>query len=166
LSESDDVLKTVLLDMTQNATLEHSNLAAKKVLANLQKVGAVHKGRVQKAGFVVLKSPDMPSMLVETAFISNPEEERRLRDSEHQEKLAAAILAGARSYFLGYAPPGTKLAAAAGSDEGHRRYVISRGDTLGEIAELYHVSLTSLRSVNHIEGDYIRAGQVLTIPES
>jgi N-acetylmuramoyl-L-alanine amidase len=165
LSESDDVLKTVLLDMTQNATLEHSNLAAKKVLANLQKVGAVHKGRVQKAGFVVLKSPDIPSMLVETAFISNPQEERRLRDSKHQEKLAAAILVGVKSYFLGYAPPGTKLAAIAGSGEG-RRYVISRGDTLGEIAELYHVSLTSLRSVNHIEGDYIRAGQVLTIPES
>lgn len=165
LSESDDLLKTVLLDMTQNATLEHSNLAAKKVLTNLRKVGPVHKGKVQKARFVVLKSPDVPSMLVETAFISNPEEEKRLRSGEHQAKLARAILAGVKSYFSGYAPPGTKLAASA-SDRGEQRHVIGHGDTLGEIAEQYHVSLTSLRSVNRIDGDQIRVGQVLTIPES
>jgi N-acetylmuramoyl-L-alanine amidase len=167
LSESDDLLKTVLLDMTQNATLEHSNFAARKVLASLRKVGAVHKTSVQKAGFVVLKSPDIPSMLVETAFISNPKEEKRLRSSEHQATLAQAILAGIRSYFSGHAPPGTKLAAGGETGGmGGRRYVISPGDTLGEIAEKYHVTLTSLRSANQIDGDHIRVGQVLTIPES
>jgi len=165
LSESDDLLKTVLLDMTQNATLEHSSLAAKKVLANLRKVGAVHKGKVQRAGFVVLKSPDIPSMLVETAYISNPVEEKRLRSSEHQGKVATAILAGIKSYFAGHPPPGTRLAAAASSADG-RRHVISRGDTLGEIAEQYHVSLTSLRSANQIDDDQIRVGQVLRIPGS
>jgi N-acetylmuramoyl-L-alanine amidase len=164
LSESDDVLVTVLLDMTQNATLEHSNLVAMKVLANLQKVGAVHKRSVQKAGFVVLKSPDIPSMLVETAFISNPDEEKRLRSSEHQAKLAHAVLSGIKSYFADYPPPGTKLAGAGGKG---RRYVIGRGDTLGEIAEQHHVSLTSLRAANHIgDDDHIQVGQVLTIPES
>jgi len=163
LSESDDVLVTVLLDMTQNATLEHSNLVATKVLANLQQVGEVHKRRVQKAGFVVLKSPDIPSMLVETAFITNPEEEKRLRSSAHQAKLARALLSGIKSYFSDYPPPGTKLAGTGG--EG-RRYVISSGDTLGEIAEQHHVSLTSLRATNHIDGDQIHVGQVITIPES
>ena len=151
--------------MTQNATLEHSNLVAKKVLTNLQKVGAVHKGRVQKAGFVVLKSPDIPSLLVETAYITNPQEEEHLRSDEQQKKLAAAILAGIKSYFSGYAPPGTKL-ANLGTGGDARRHVIVRGDTLGGIAEQYHVGLTSLRSANHIDGDIIRVGQVLNIPES
>ncbi|MCG6862397.1 MAG: N-acetylmuramoyl-L-alanine amidase [Chromatiaceae bacterium] len=165
LSESDNLLATVLLDMTQNATLEHSNLAAKKVLSNLQTVGAVHKGKVQKAGFVVLKSPDIPSMLVETAFISNPAEEKRLRSGEQQKKLARAILAGIKSYFSSYPPLGTKL---AGSDSGGkgRRYVINQGDTLSDIAERYGVSLASLRTANSIDGDSIRVGQVLRIPES
>jgi N-acetylmuramoyl-L-alanine amidase len=161
LSENDNMLATVLLDMTQNATLEHSNLAAQKVLANLRKVGAVHKRSVQKAGFVVLKSPDIPSMLVEMAFISNPQEERRLRTSSHQTKLAKAILSGIKSYFASYPVPGTKL---AGDGAGGRRHVINSGDTLGEIAQQYHVSVTSLRTANNIEGDRIRVGQVLTIP--
>ncbi len=162
LSENDTLLATVLLDMTQNATLEHSNLAANKVLANLQKVGPVHKGRVQKAGFVVLKAPDIPSMLIETAFISNPEEEKRLRSDKHQAKLAVAILAGIKSYFAGHSPPGTKL-AGRGNGKG-RRHVTNRGETLLEIAEHYGVSLTSLRSANRIEDDRLRVGQVLTIP--
>jgi len=162
LSENDGLLATVLLDMTQNATLEHSNLAANRVLANLRKVGAVHQGKVQKAGFVVLKSPDIPSILVETAFISNPEEEKRLRSDKHQAKLAGAILAGIRSYFARHPPPGTKL-AGRGKSKG-RHHVINRGDTLMDIARHYDVSLTSLRNANHLEGDRIRIGQVLTIP--
>lgn len=164
LNENDPVLATVLLDMTQSATLEHSNLAANKVLANLRKAGTVHKGKVQKAGFVVLKAPDIPSMLVETAFISNPEEEKRLRSHKHQTKLAGAILAGIKSYFARHAPPGTMLAEKGGGKG--RRHVINRGDTLLEIARHYDVSLTSLRNANSIDGDRIRVGQVLTIPES
>jgi N-acetylmuramoyl-L-alanine amidase len=124
----------------------------------------VHKDRVQKAGFVVLKSPDIPSMLVETAFISNPAEEERLRSNEHQDKLARAVLAGIKSYFAGYAPPGTKLAAAPGGGK-ERRHLINRGETLGGIAAQYRVSLTSLRRANKMDGDQIRIGQVLTIPE-
>lgn len=162
LSENDTLLATVLLDMTQNATLEHSNLAADRVLVNLRKVGAVHNGKVQKAGFVVLKAPDIPSMLVETAFISNREEEKRLRSKSHQTKLAGAILAGVKSYFAGYPPPGTKF--AGGDSNAGRRHVINRGDTLLKIARHYEVSLTSLRKANHIDNDQIRVGQTLTIP--
>jgi len=162
LSENDSLLATVLLDMTQNATLEHSNLAAQRVLANLRKVGAVHQGTVQKAGFVVLKSPDIPSILVETAFISNPEEEKRLRSNQHQAQLASAILGGIKSYFTRHPPPGTQL-AGRGKGAG-RHHVINRGDTLLRIAEHYDVSLTSLRNANHLENDHICVGQVLTIP--
>ncbi len=168
LSENDNLLATVLLDMTQNATLEHSNVAATKVLANLRKLGAVHKNSVQKAGFVVLKSPDIPSMLVETAYISNPEEEKRLRNGDHQTKLAKAILSGIKAYFSSYPPPGSKLAGAGnggGSGGKGRRHVINSGDTLGEIAKQYDVSVTSIRSANSIDGDRIRVGQVLQIPE-
>jgi N-acetylmuramoyl-L-alanine amidase len=162
LSESDDELATVLLDMTQNATMEHSTLAAQKVLDNLKRLGDVHKSRVQKAGFVVLKAPDIPSMLVETAYISNPDEEKRLRDRGYQAHLAEAILGGIKDYLERFPPPGTMLAAK----EASRRHVINRGDTLGEIAKLYDVSLASLRSANQINGDVIQEGQVLTIPGS
>lgn len=162
LSENDNLLATVLLDMTQNATLEHSNLAAKRVLANLRKVGVVHQGEVQKAGFVVLKSPDIPSILIETAFISNREEEKHLRSDRHQAKLARAMLAGIKSYFTRHPPPGTKFAGRGKGKK--RRHVINQGDTLLEIAKHYDVSLTSLRNANHIENDHIRVGQVLTIP--
>jgi N-acetylmuramoyl-L-alanine amidase len=162
LDESDGELVTVLLDMTQNATMEHSALAAQKVLDNLKRLGDVHKSRVQKAGFVVLKAPDIPSMLIETAYISNPEEEKRLRDSGYQTHLAQALLGGIKDYLQSFPPPGTILAAR----EAPRRHVINRGDTLGEIAKLYDVSLTTLRSANGIDGDIIQAGQVLTIPGS
>jgi N-acetylmuramoyl-L-alanine amidase len=162
LSDSDDELATVLLDMTQSATMEHSALAAQRVLASLKRLGHVHEARVQKAGFVVLKAPDIPSMLVETAYISNPDEEKRLRNRAYQTHLAKAILAGIKDYFESFPPPGTILAAT----ETARQHVISRGDTLGQIAKLYDVSLSSLRSANGIDGDVIQVGQVLTIPGS
>jgi N-acetylmuramoyl-L-alanine amidase len=104
LGAGDDVLANVLLSMSQNATIEHSGEAARAVLSNLSRLGAVHKGEVQKAGFVVLKSPDIPSMLVETAFISNPQEESRLLQPANQQRLAEAILAGVKVYFAKYRP--------------------------------------------------------------
>jgi N-acetylmuramoyl-L-alanine amidase len=107
----------------------------------------------------VLKSPDVPSILVETAFISNPTEEKRLRDPGHQQRLAEAIMLGIRDYFRTTPPPGTYLANAQ-----PKKHVISRGDTLGGIAQQYQVSLASLRSANGLKGDRIRVGQVLRIP--
>lgn len=108
LGKGDDVLANVLLNMSQNATLEHSGEAAKAVLANLSQLGAIHKDGVQKAGFVVLKSPDIPSVLVETAFISNPEEEVRLKNPAQQQRLAEAILGGIKAYFRKYRPPAAR----------------------------------------------------------
>jgi N-acetylmuramoyl-L-alanine amidase len=102
LGEHDDQLATVMLDMVQNAAQERSVKAAGAVLNNLSRLGATHKQGVQKAGFVVLKSPDIPSILIETAFISNPGEEARLRSGAQQQRLAVAILAGIKQYFQHY----------------------------------------------------------------
>jgi len=162
LSDSNDELASVLLDMTQSATMEHSVLAARKVIASLDHLGDVHKTQIQKAGFVVLKAPDIPSMLIETAYLSNRADERRLRSPTFQEKIAEAILRGVKSYFDSFPPPGTILAMR----ESHRRHVIIRGETLAAIAKEYDVTLDSLRSANGIDGDDIQAGQVLTIPGS
>lgn len=157
LDDKDDVLASVLLDLSQTASLEASIDVAERVISGLRQVGSVHKRRVESAGFAVLKSPDMPSILVETAFISNPDEEVRLGNAAHQSKIAGAILTGLRSYFLDQPPEGTLLAS-------QRRHVISRGDTLSRIAERYDVPLSALREVNNLQTDVIRSGQVLTIP--
>jgi len=157
LDDKDDLLAKVLLDLSQTGTIEASLDVGSDVLASLKHVVKAHKQRVQQAGFVVLKSPDIPSILVETAFISNPGEERKLRDPRHQQRMAEAMMAGVRGYFTRHAPPGTLLAK-------HREHVIARGDTLSEIAEQYQISLASLRAANEIEGDHLKVGQVLRIP--
>ncbi len=110
LEGKDRVLASVLLDLSQSAAMSASMAAAAKVVEQLNVVGDVRKSQVQKAGFMVLKSPDIPSMLIETAYITNPEEERRLRDVGYQEKLAEAIVTGLKGYFRDSAPPGTRLA--------------------------------------------------------
>ncbi len=162
LDDKDDVLASVLLDLSQTAAMEASSEVAQRVLRQLRQVGEVHYGRVQQAGFVVLKSPDIPSLLVETAFISNAGEERKLNDPTRQGKLAAAILAGVRDYFRASPPPGTRLASLA-----DRHQVIVRGgDTLSGIAHQYQVSPGTLRDVNGLTSDQIQVGQVLLIPES
>jgi N-acetylmuramoyl-L-alanine amidase len=159
LDDKDDLLAEVLLDLAQTATLEASSEVADNVLHEMKRLGKVHKKHVQHAGFVVLKSPDIPSMLVETAFISNPSEEERLRSSRHQDQVAQAILAGVRNYFVSNPPPGTLLAKS-----GARQHVIRRGDTLSHIAQRYGVSMSSLRTTNKLKSDNLLVGKVLTIP--
>ncbi len=154
-------LSKILWEMAQSGTMEFSNLAAQAVLSNLSQVGVVHHGKVQKAGFAVLKAPDIPSMLVETAFITNPEEEKRLNSPDYQAKLASAIMEGIKEYFANHPPPGTRWASKGGG----RQHVIGKGDTLGRIAKQYAVSVSSLRSLNRLEDGSLRVGQVLIIPE-
>jgi N-acetylmuramoyl-L-alanine amidase len=110
LDDKDDIVKAVLLDLSQTAVINASAKIAGRVLGSLTRLGRVHQPHVQRAGFMVLKSPDVPSILVETAFITNPGEERRLTDPTHQRALAAAIMEGVRAYFRDSAPAGTLLA--------------------------------------------------------
>ncbi|HZO23167.1 MAG TPA: N-acetylmuramoyl-L-alanine amidase [Steroidobacteraceae bacterium] len=111
LEDKDATLKSVLLDLSQSANISASMSAAQRVLSALDGVGAVRKSQVQQAGFVVLKSPDIPSMLVETAYISNPHEELRLRSVHQQVSLADAIFEGIRGYFERNPPAGSRFAA-------------------------------------------------------
>jgi N-acetylmuramoyl-L-alanine amidase len=161
LSDKDELLASVLLDLSQTATQEASIELAEEVLDELNRVADVRRLRVEKAGFAVLKSPDIPSVLVETAFITNPHEEKRLRTTAHQNRLADAMAGGLVDYFRSNAPPGTHLASAP------RRpgsYVIRSGDTLSEIAQDHGVSLDRLRRANRLNNDRLRVGQELVIP--
>lgn len=159
LDDKDDVLASVLLDLSQSATTEASLDVAGRVLSELKGLGRVHKPQVEQAAFRVLKSPDIPSILVETAFISNPEEERKLRDPAHQQHLAMAILNGVRGYFASNPPPGTRMAMI-------QRHVIKPGETLSHIANRYSVSVADLRNLNKLKNDQVRTGQTLRIPAS
>lgn len=99
LDDKDPVLARTLLDLSQTATINDSLKLGKAVLGHIGEINTLHKNHVEQAGFAVLKSPDIPSILVETAFISNPEEERKLNDEAYQDKLVSSILAGIKKYF-------------------------------------------------------------------
>jgi N-acetylmuramoyl-L-alanine amidase len=167
LADKDDVLASVLLDLSQTASVSASMAVGERVIGALGRVGSVRRATVQHAGFIVLKSPDIPSILVETAFISNPQEEQKLRDVNQQRNLATAILSGVREFFEASPPPGTRLAV-----EGPLRreqplvHVIGRGDTLSHIANRYRVSLHRLRETNQLTDDRVMVGQTLQIPVS
>ena len=117
LEDKDHTLAAVLLDLSQGATLEASSAVAQRVLRALGKIGPTHRGYVEKANFVVLRSPDVPSILVETAFISNPVEEKHLNSAAQREKLASAILEGVRDYFRSTPPPGSWFAVNNARDK-------------------------------------------------
>ncbi len=156
----DETIVKVLLDMSQNATMQASRVVADNVLEALAANGRTHKPKVESAGFVVLKSPDVPSILVETAFITNPEEEIMLNDPVAQKQLAGAVLSGIGAYFRQRPPPGTWLAA----NRPPARHIVGRGDTLSGIAARYQVPVDRLREANRLDGDMIQLGAVLTIP--
>jgi len=165
LDDKDDVLASVLIDLSQNASLSASLDVGSKVIREMNKVAKMHRKTVQQAGLLVLKSPDMPSILVETAFISNPSEEVKLRDKGHQGRLANAILAGIRNYFYTNPPPDTQIAANLRRAPARQvRHTITRGDTLSEIAQRYNVSTAAIRAANKLMSDDILVGQTLRIP--
>jgi N-acetylmuramoyl-L-alanine amidase len=187
LAAENDSLASVLLDMQQGWAVQASETVAQNVLNALSALGPTHRGYVERANFVVLRSPDVPSILVETAFISNPSEERRLRDSVHQQQLATAIMDGVKGYFLSNPPQGTWFAMEAARRKGvlpndakadtvastgaadadvrdmHR---VATGETLRSIAKQYGVSVNSLKSVNGINSNSVRTGTMLVIPNS
>ena len=157
LDDMEEGLATVMLDMHQTGSMRASREVARRVLSRLGRVGRLHKRRVERAGFMVLKAPDIPSILVETGFITNPRDERRLGDPSERRAIAGAIAEGIAGYFEINSPAGTLLAK--------RRHVIARGDTLSDIAKRYRVSLAALRTENRIRGDRIHVGDILRIPE-
>ncbi len=177
LEDKDDVLAGVLLDLSSTASLKASLGVGDHVLRSIGGVSRLHKNRVQQAGFVVLKSPDIPSILVETGFISNPAESRRLKTRKYQRQIARSIASGVEGFFTQSPPPGSYLAwkqnpsspggtVVAQSGERHKEYVVKRGDTLSHIASKNAVSVNDLRSINGLRSDQLRVGQQLRVPAS
>ena len=162
LDEVPSSVAEVLVDLSMDHKMEASIALGEAVLGALGTVTKLHKKRVEQAGFVVLKSPDVPSILIETGFISNREEARRLADAGFQRRLGRAIADGIQGHLLRSPPQDTLLATL--SDGGTVRYVIKRGDTLSEIAQRNRVSMRRLRAVNSLSSDRIRVGQILLIP--
>ena len=165
LDDKDHMLASVLLDLSMTATLSSSLEVGAEVLRSIGGVARLHKKHVEQAGFVVLKSPDIPSILVETGFISNPKEARQLSDRSYQQKMARAIFNGVNRYFEKVPPAGTLLAARK-TTGGGGVHVIARGDTLSDIAVRYNVSVEDLLRHNGLNSTRIRVGQRLKIPAS
>ena len=167
LDDKDDLLVGVLLDLSITASLSQSLEMGGKVLSAIEPINRLHKKQVEQASFAVLKSPDIPSLLVETGYISNPTEARRLATEQHQHRMAYAIFSGVRDYLSDNPPEGTWLAWKK-SDMAVEAlsYRIVSGDTLSGIADRHRISASKLREVNGLSGDLIRIGQVLKIPAS
>lgn len=166
ISDKEDTLAHVLLDISQSAAIEASIDAGKRVLDSLGRFNTLQRTEVQRANFAVLRAPDIPSMLVETAFITNPGEERKLGSADYQRRIAEAVFEGIESYFEYYRPlryvDGRPADRRPGADS--QQYTVRRGDTLSEIAQRYRVDQRRLRQVNNLNSDVLRVGQVLQIP--
>ncbi|WP_308364198.1 MULTISPECIES: N-acetylmuramoyl-L-alanine amidase [unclassified Microbulbifer] len=162
LGDKDDTLAGVLLDLSMTATMNASLDIGASVLDAIGGFTHLHKKRVEQANFAVLRSPDVPSILVETGFITNPQEARRLRDPDFQRQLAEKLSEGIVAHFTARPPVGSWL--SANRDKVDRRHTIARGDTLSGIAARYNVSVGSLKEANGIDSTVIRVGQTLTIP--
>lgn len=167
LEDKDEVLAGVLVDLSMTSTVNDSLRVGQQVLSSMGQIARLHKPRVEQAGFLVLKSPDVPSILVETGFISNPEEARKLATSAYRKQMAQSVHKGVRQYFIQNPPPGTYIAAQrAQGNQLVAEHVIVPGDTLTGIAQRYKVSVNQLVAHNGIKGHTIKVGQTLKIPSS
>ena len=164
LTDKDAMLAGVLLDLSMTATLDSSLDVGARVLKSMGRIARLHKKHVEQAGFVVLKSPDVPSILVETGFISNPSEAQRLSQADYQRKMASAIFQGVREYFDQSPPEGTLL--AMNRHQSGTVYVVNPGDTLSGIAQRHQISVSTLQRHNQLESTRIRVGQRIKIPIS
>ncbi|MGB1238847.1 MAG: N-acetylmuramoyl-L-alanine amidase [Pseudomonadales bacterium] len=166
LDDKDAVLRGVLLDMSMSSQREDSTKVASKVHNSLSRITKMHKPRVERAGFLVLKSPDIPSILVETGFISNPDEERALKQSSYRKKLAQAIFKGIQAHFLAEPPEFTKIYYQKYGDPENKplQHQVVRGDSLSRIASRYGVSMNAIKVLNKINSNTIKIGQRLQIP--
>lgn len=169
LDGKDDMLAGVLLDLSMTASINASLGVGGSVLSNLDDVAKLHKSRVEQAAFVVLKSPDIPSILVESGFISNPREEKNLSTEWYRNRIATAVVSGIDEYFRKTPPPGTLLAwkkKHGDVSDGISQYRIQRGDTLSQVARENEVSVNELMRFNGLSDDRVMVGQTIRIPAS
>lgn len=167
LDDKDQVLAGVLVDLSMTATLNSSLQVGNHVLNSMGGIARLHKHHVEQAGFMVLKAPDVPSILIETGFISNPEEARKLATPAYRKQMAQSVFKGVRQYFMQNPPAGTYIAAqieggALGGFE--RQHSVASGDTLSAIATRYGVSMAQLMQYNKLRSSTVKLGQTLKIP--
>jgi N-acetylmuramoyl-L-alanine amidase len=167
LDDKDEVLAGVLVDLSMTATLNSSLQVGSHVLKSMGGIAHLHKRHVEQAGFMVLKSPDVPSILVETGFISNPEESRKLATATYRKQMAHSVFSGIRNYFVQHPPAGTLLAAQLASGQLKnmvREHTVASGDTLSAIAIRYGVTVSQLMQHNRMRNATVKVGQTLKIP--
>lgn len=174
LADKDKVLAQVLVDLSMTNTINESVNLGGRVLKELAKLGKLHSKRVEQAGFAVLKSPDIPSILVETGFITNPDEERKLRSSDYQGKVALAIYTAINKYFqqtpyyniANYQSPSIDNVLNKSSSSATSHHTVVRGDSLLKIAQSYGISLSELKRINGLRSNVAVLGKKLVIPNT
>ena len=169
LDGRDDMLAGVLLDLSMTASINSSLGVGDSILGRLGSVAKLHKKGVEQAAFAVLKSPDIPSVLVEAGFISNPKEEQNLSSAWYREKLSQAVFRGIDDYFQKTPPPGTLLAWQKQNGRGDgsvSQYRIRRGDTLSGVARENQTTVSELMQYNGLNDDRVMVGQTIRIPAS
>ena len=164
LNDKDDMLAQVLLDLSHNKTMQDSLSLGDDILAELRRLGPVHLRHVAQAGFAVLKAPDIPSVLVETAFLSNPSEEKKLRTPAFQRQLAGGILRGVKRHLARAPAPAPVPVQATSATEPAREHIVRQGETLGSIARQYNIHVDALRFLNDLRGGNPPVGYTLRIP--
>ena len=161
-----------LLDLSMTATRGASLTVGKSILDRMGLISRLHKKQVEEAGFMVLKAPDIPALLIETGFISNPGEAKKLATSYYQKKMAREIFNGLTAYFEEQPPEGSFIAwqkngsSNVSSAKIAQRYIIQRGDTLSHIAQRFNVPVSEIRRLNGIKNNRIQVGQTLKLPAS
>ena len=167
LEDKEDDVAMTLLDMSMNYSQTTGQRVAQEVLGNIGKIAKLHKTHVERAGFVVLKSPDVPSILVETGFISNPDEAAKLRTKQYQKKMANAIFKGLKNYFYSYPVANTYIASVVEAKRKLRSYKVVFGDTLSGIAQRFSTSVKRLQTANKMTSkSVLLVGKTLIIPAS
>jgi len=167
LRNFEDDLALTLLDLSMAWSIEQSITAGAYILNSLSGVATLRRDKAQQGNLWVLRSPDIPSLLIETGYLSNPAEARRLNSAAYQRQLADGIVQGVMSYFYERPLEGTLVAWQKQNNVAPERdYTVQRGDSLSELAQRFGVSAAALKAANNISGDTIRVGQRLTIPGS
>lgn len=160
---SERYLTETILGLSMDHSMATSHDLGNKVVDELKKVTSMHKRRPQAASLAVLTAPDIPSILVEVGFISNPQEEKNLNWSAHRERLANAIFNATKRYFKQVPPDGTLWAFEKANNRTHK---VRSGESLSLLAQRYNVKVSSIKAANDLSSDIVRVGQVLTIPRT
>jgi len=158
---ADDNLAITLADMNKEHSLEVSVNTANNIIKQLKKITKLHNKTPQHGNFAVLKSSDIPSIMVETGFISNYQDERNLNSTKHQQKIAQAIHNGLHKYFIEQPPMGTYFASIS-----YQKHKVSSGESLSILAQRYKISIAQLKSLNNLKSNTVRIGQTLKIPSA